>query len=262
MSKKEEEEINLPTKIIKSSIKSPKNLIIISKPKVGKTSLLATLEDCLLLDFEEGSDYVDALKIKIDSVKKLKLVGKKIQDAGNPYKIIAVDTVTALETMCLNFAEDIYADTPMGKNWFLRTEDGKLSKKSGKAQYKQIIGLPNGGGYLFLRQAFTKVIDYIHTLAPLIILSGHVKDILLEKDGVEISSNEIDLTGKLKRMTTSASDAIGYLYRKGEQNILSFKTTDEVACGARPEHLRNKEIVISEIIDEKYITYWDKIYID
>jgi len=257
-----ENELELPTKIIKSSLKSPKNLIIISKPKVGKTSLLAKLDDCLLLDFEEGSDYVDAMKIKVRSIKDLKTIGKKIVEAKHPYSIIAVDTVTALETMCLSFAEEIYAETPMGKNWFLKTEDGKLSKRSGKAQYKQIIGLPNGGGYLFLRQAFTKVIDYIHTLAPMVILSGHVKDILLEKDGAEISSSEIDLTGKLKRMTTSASDAIGYLYRKGEQNILSFKTTDEVACGARPEHLRNKEIIISEIIDSEYITHWDKIYID
>jgi len=41
---------------------------------------------------------------------------------------------------------------------------------------------------------------------------------------------------------------------------LSFKTNEETTCGARPEHLRNEEIVISEMIDGKLVTYWDKVY--
>ena len=52
------------------------------------------------------------------------------------------------------------------------------------------------------------------------------------------------------------------MFRKGNQNSLSFKTSDEVACWARPPHLTNKEIVISEI-DEKtgeLTTFWDSIY--
>ena len=122
--------------------------------------------------------------------------------------------------------------------------------------------MPNGAGYPYLREAFTKVIEYIKTLAPRIILVGHIKDILLDKNGTEFNSLDLDLTGKLKRITTSQSDAIGYLYRKGNQSILSFRTTDEVSCGARPDHLRNKEIVISEMTDEGLITHWDKIYID
>jgi hypothetical protein len=122
--------------------------------------------------------------------------------------------------------------------------------------------MPNGAGYPWLREAFTKIIEYIKTLAPRIILIGHIKDVLLEKNGTDFNSMDLDLTGKLKRITSSQSDAIGYLYRKGDQNILSFKTTDEVSCGARPEHLRNKEIVVSEMTDKGLITYWDKIYID
>ena len=86
---------------------------------------------------------------------------------------------------------------------------------------------------------------------------------MLEKAGNEFNSMDLDLTGKIKRITASNSDAIGYLYRKGKQNIISFKTSDEISCGARPEHLRNKEIVLSEITDDDTIvTNWDKIYID
>ena len=68
---------------------------------------------------------------------------------------------------------------------------------------------------------------------------------------------------KIKRILSSQSDAIGYMYRKsGNQNILSFATKDDVACGARPQHLRNAEIVISEMTDTGLVTHWDKIYID
>jgi hypothetical protein len=74
---------------------------------------------------------------------------------------------------------------------------------------------------------------------------------------------DLDLTGKLKRITTSNSDAIGYLHRKGDKNVLSFRATSDVTCGARPEHLRNQEIVISEIDENgEYKTYWDKVFVD
>ena len=248
-----ETKIELPLSPIKALTKSPKELIIFSKPKVGKTTLLAGLKNCLILDFEDGSDYVEALKIKIKTLEELKQVGKAIKEAGNPYDYIAVDTVTALEEFCIGYAEELYSKSSMGKNWF--TE--------GKPKYGTIINMPQGAGYQWLRQAYNKILDFIRQLAPKVILVGHVKDTMLEKAGNEFNSMDLDLTGKIKRITASNSDAIGYLYRKGKQNIISFKTSDEISCGARPEHLRNKEIVLSEITDDDTIvTNWDKIYID
>lgn len=244
--------ITLPTKKVSAAQQSPKNLIVFSKPKVGKTSLFSHLDNCLILDLESGTDYIDALKIQAKSVEEIKEIGEAIIAQGKPYKYIAVDTITALEEMCVPYAEIIYSRTSMGKYWFTKH----------KAEYGSILNMPNGAGYPYLREAFTKVIEYIKTWASRIILIGHIKDVMLEKAGADFSSMDLDLTGKLKRITSSQSDAIGYLYRKGNQNILSFKTTDEVACGARPEHLRNKEIVISEMTDKGLATYWDKVYID
>jgi hypothetical protein len=248
--------IQLPLTPVKATIKSPKELIIFSKPKVGKTTLLAGLENCLILDFEDGSDYIDAIKLKVDSIDQLREIGKAIKDANYPYKCIAVDTVTALEEFCIGYAELLYSKSSMGKNWF----------SEGKPKYGTIINMPQGAGYQWLRTAYNKTLDYIRTLAPRIILVGHVKDTSLEKQGNDFNSLDLDLTGKIKRITASNSDAIGYLYRKGNQNILSFKTTDEISCGARPEHLRNKEIVLSEIVETEngstVTTHWNKIYID
>lgn len=247
--------IVLPTSKVAPESLSPKNLIIFSKPKTGKTSLLAELPDCLILDLEGGSKYLNAMKVEANSFEEIREVGQAIKEAGNPYKIIAVDTITALEEMVIPYAEALYSRAPMGKNWF--------NPGGGKEKYGSILGLPEGSGYYWTRQAFTKVIDYIKTWAPYVIFVGHVKDTQLEKAGGTFNSLDLDLTGKLKRITTSNSDAIGYLYRKGNKNILSFKTNDDIACGARPAHLSNAEIVISEIDENgEYKTHWDKVFID
>lgn len=261
--KAEKPGIVLPTQKVEATSKSPNNLIIFSKPKVGKTSLLAELDGCLIIDLENGSDFVDALKLKAESVHEIKAIGEEIKKAGLPYKYVAIDTVTALEEICVPFAEQLYSRKPMGKSWFKKNAEGKLTKDSGKAAYGSILNLPNGAGYTYLREAMTKMVEYAKTLAPRIILVGHIKDTMLEKAGGEFTSSDLDLTGKIKRILTSQSDAIGYLYRNKNQNILTFATTDAVACGARPKHLRNAEIVISEINKEGELeTHWDKVYID
>ena len=236
--------IVLPTKKVKANRVNPKRLIIYSKPKTGKTSAFAGLEGNLIIDLENGADYVDAIKVKANNLQELKEIGKAIKEANYPYEYVTIDTVTALEDMVMPLAINLYKQTAMGKNY------------SGDS----ILTLPNGAGYLYIRQAFFQVLDFIDTLAPQIILSGHIKDKQVDDKGEMVMSANIDLTGKIKSLICANADAIGYMYRKGDQTILSFKTNEEVTCGARPEHLRNEEIVISEMKDGKLQTYWDKVY--
>ena len=237
--------IVLPTSKVKAERVNPKRIIIYSKPKTGKTTAYAGLEDNLIIDLENGADYVEALKVKVSSLQELLDTGKAIKAAGNPYKYITIDTVTALEDMIMPLAIKLYRQTSMGKNY-----DGD-----------NVTTLPNGAGYLYIRQAFFQVLDFIDTLAPTIILSGHIKDKVVDDKGEMVMSANIDLTGKIKSLICANADAIGYMYRKGNQTILSFKTNEEVTCGARPEHLRNEEIVISEMIDGVLKTSWDKVFV-
>ena len=236
--------IVLPTKKVKADRVNPKRLIVYSKPKTGKTTAFAGLDDNLIIDLENGADYVEALKVKANNLQELKEVGKAIKEAGHPYKYITIDTVTALEDMVMPLAISLYQKTPMGKNY------------SGDS----ILTLPNGAGYLYIRQAFFQVLDFIDTLAPHIILSGHIKDKQVDDKGEMVMSANIDLTGKIKSLICANADAIGYMFRRGDQTILSFKTNEEVTCGARPEHLRNEEIVISEMVNGELFTHWEKVY--
>jgi hypothetical protein len=238
--------IVLPTKKVGPQRVNPKRLIIYSKPKTGKTSAFAGLEDNLIIDLENGADYVEALKIQVNSLQELLDAGKAIKAAGNPYKYVTIDTVTALEDMVGPLAIKLYRQTSMGKNY-----DGD-----------NVLSLPNGAGYLYLRQAFFQVLDFIDTLAPHIILAGHIKDKQVDDKGEMVLAANIDLTGKIKSLICANADAIGYMFRKGNKTILSFKTSEEVTCGARPEHLRNEEIVVSEMNDKGELEFhWDKIYV-
>jgi hypothetical protein len=239
--------IQLPTQKIAPVRANPKRMVIYSKPKAGKTSALALLDNCLILDFENGSDYVEALKLKVDSLATLKAVGQEIVKAGKPYKYIAVDTVTALEEMCLSYAKTLYMETPMGKNF----------------NGDSVLKLPNGAGYLYLREAFFKILDYIETLVPedgSLILLGHLKDKMLETNGKEVSAVDLDLSGKIKSIVCAKADAIGLLSRKADKVTLNFKTSEEVTCGARPDHLKNQEITLTEMVDNKLVGHWDKVY--
>lgn len=238
--------IVLPTKKVGPQRVNPKRLIIYSKPKTGKTSAFAGLDDNLIIDLENGADYVEALKIQVTSLQELLDAGKAIKAAGNPYKYVTIDTVTALEDMVGPLAIKLYKNTSMGKSY-----DGD-----------NILSLPNGAGYLYLRQAFFQVLDFIDTLAPHIILAGHIKDKQVDDKGEMVLAANIDLTGKIKSLICANADAIGYMFRKGNKTILSFKTSEEVTCGARPEHLRNEEIVVSEMNDKGELEFhWDKIYV-
>ena len=185
--------IILPTSKVKAERQNPKRMIIYSKPKTGKTTAYAGLDDNLILDLESGSDYVEALKIKVNTLQELLDAGKAIKAAGNPYKYVTVDTVTALEDMIQPLAIKLYRQTPMGKNY-----DGD-----------NVTTLPNGAGYLYIRQAFFQVLDFIDTLAPHIILSGHIKDKVVDDKGEMVMSANIDLTGKIKSLICANADAIG-----------------------------------------------------
>lgn len=264
----------LPKNIIESTTGNPKRLVFYSAIKSGKTSALAMLPDTLILDFEDGSDYVSALKMKVigiltpkeeDEITKatrieenkfyLQEIVAALKEEGKPYRRIAVDTTTGLEDMLMPVSAALYRATPMGSKWGL-DKDGKPLAGA------NVLTLPNGAGELYHRSAFEKIIQMLEEVCDELILSGHLKEKITDVSGKEVTSKDIDLRGKLKNIACAKADAVAYLYRKGNQVLLNFNTSEEVTCGARPEHLKNKEIVLTEMIDDKLVAYWDKVYIN
>ena len=242
--------IILPTQKVPASSTNPSFLILYGHPKSGKTSCLAQLDNNLIVDLEGGSTFIEALAVQARSVNDLGEIAQAIRaknsEVGhNFYKHITIDNATRLEEICLPYAATLYRQTPIAKNW----------------KGTDVRTLPNGSGYFYIRQAVRKVIDMFRELCDEFILVGHVKDVQVDQNGEELSEMALDLVGKLSSIICGEADAVGYLYRKGNETHISFKGGDGTIKEARAPHLRGKDIVIATGNEDGTITTdWKQIY--
>jgi len=250
----------LPTGKVKAERVNPKTMVLFSKPKIGKTTALSQLENCLLIDVEDGSQFVDAIKVNvlneakkqnispIAAIKQLIDKLKKANEAKGDfvYKYGVVDTVSALEDHCLLLANKMYRDTPQGRNW----------------QGDDVTTLPNGAGYQHTRKALSMVLDEMAECFDTFIISGHVKDKLVEKEGKEMNERGLNLIGKSASILCSQVDAVGYVYREDNKTIVNFTPSETLIAGSRSEHLKNQKITLIESDDKGNLNVdWSKIFI-
>ena len=241
----------LPKEKNKPKVNNPRFLILYGKPKSGKTTIAAALDNNLIIDLEGGSEYLSALSVQARNINDLGAISNAIKAEINstgkkPYQFITIDNATRLEEMCLDYAKVLYMQTPMGKTY--KGDD--------------IRTLPNGSGYMYLRQAVRKVIDMFRELCDNFILVGHTKDKIINKDGEELSEMALDLVGKLGDIVCGEADAVGYVYRKKNETIISFEGGDNTIREARAPHIRGKKIVIADSDENNNVTvHWDRIYL-
>jgi len=238
----------LPTTKTKVKTENPKNLIIFGLPKAGKTTALAQLPKALIIDLENGTDYVESFCVKAKTYTELFLIAKELKANPGQFDFVIIDTVTALEDIILPLANKLYRETVVGKNW---------------DENESILKVPNGGGYLYQREAMEKVIGWFQEVSPNVILVGHVKDKALNENGTELNVKDLDLTGKVPRILSAKSDAICYVYRDLDTHNLmaNFGDLSSVLCGARMPHLSGKTLLLAEKLEDDTIkTYWENIY--
>ena len=227
-------------------------VIFFGKPKAGKSSAMAALENNLIIDLEDGYKGLSALVVQARNINDFGDICRALQeeiknnDGKYPYKYITIDNATRLEEMCMGYAITLYRQTTMGKNY----------------QGTDIRTLPNGSGYLYIRQAVKKVIDMFRGLCETLILVAHTKDKQINFEGQEVNEMTLDLTGRLGDILCGEADAIGYVYRKKNETIISFEGGENSVREARPIHLRGQKIIIAESDENNNLTFhWDKIFL-
>lgn len=271
--------IVLPTERRKAIDYNPRLMVIYGKPKTGKSSFMASLDNNLIIDLEDGYRALNVMCVQArtaDDMKEIrKLIAIKNHENGDKpfYRFITIDNATRLEEMALSYAAELYRKTSMGKEWGCKIEissDGKskhlIRDAKGnlipdpKADVRQ---LPNGAGYLYLRNALKNMINMFKPLCDTLILVCHVKDKQIKKNDIEMSEMSVDLAGKSGDIICGEADAVGYLYRDGNKTIMSFKGGDNNIKGSRPPHLREQEFVVIDT-DEKgnLHTYPERVFPD
>lgn len=256
---------------------SPDELIIYSKPKMGKTDLVSRIEDCGIIELEKGANYVEGFVHDVSNLEELDKVMTWLEKE-NPYKYIVFDTLTRLEEWCEIEGTLNYMNSVQGKKFNRVTEEhvemglapaNRLGQQFpvGHQCFESVNTLPQGFGYRWSRESYKKWFERMRALSGRKIYLAHIKDKFIEsKQGEQVSGRDIDLTGKLKSISTSFSDTIAYLNRGSDGNTyLSFQAGEAVAEGSRSKHLTGQNILVGEWDKEKKDyskTHWDKVYID
>jgi len=266
------------TKTLKTiSSHSPNEILIYSKPKMGKTDLVSRIEDCGIIELEKGADYVNGYVHDVNNLKELDALLTWLE-TENPYKYIAIDTLTRLEEWCEIEGTLNYMNSTQGKLFNVVTKDhvelglapsSAIGKKFSpdKKGFESVHTLGQGYGYRWSRESFQKWFLRIKALKCRKVFLAHIKDKFIEtKSGEQVSGRDIDLTGKLKSITTSFVDSIAYLHRGTDgHTYLSFQAGELVAEGSRSKHLTGQDILIGEWDKEKKdysSVHWNKIYVD
>jgi hypothetical protein len=254
----------LPTEKVKATRFNPKIIVVYSMPKVGKTTSLRDLDGCLELDGEGGAEMYDMLRVPFSNVFEYdeimealkaqlnaelsKFIAEgmppaeamRLVRAASPYKRLAIDTLDKLEDFCEVTATAKYKASTIGSTF----------------KGESVIELPKGAGYYHLRNELLAKIDTASRLCETLILVCHVRDKIVDKGGIEVTFQDLSLTGKLGSIVCAKSDLIIYLYR--EKGILmgSLTTNTSTVMGAREfPHL-------APLMGKQFPFSWDKILIE
>jgi len=211
----------------KAVSQNPKTMLLYGAPKVGKTTALSQLNDCLIIDTEGGANmiegYVETVNSRQDLIKLLKEAKE-----GHEFKYVALDTIDKIAV------------------W---AEKAVCEEESVSA----VQDLAFGKGFAMVREKVLNTVNILKEIFPHVIIIGHRKWARAVVDSKAIVEPEsLDLTGKLKNMLMADCDAIGYVYRDDEKGklMVSFQANEALEAGSRSPHLRGKEIELT----------WNNIY--
>ena len=206
----------------KAVSENPKVMLLYGAPKVGKTTALSQLEDCLIIDTEGGANMVDGYIMEANNREDLINILKEAKE-GNDYKYVAIDTIDKVAT------------------W---AEHTVCQEESVSA----VQDLAFGKGFGLVREKVLNTVDALKSIFPHVIIIGHRKWARAVVDSKAIVEPEsLDLTGKLKNMLMADCDAIGYVYRDDEKGdlMVSFKSNESLEAGSRSPHLKGKEMKLN-----------------
>ena len=203
----------------KAVSENPKTLLLYGAPKVGKTTALSQLDDCLIIDTEGGANMIEGYVETANNREELIKILQEAQD-GHEYKYVAIDTIDRIAT------------------W---AEQAVCEEESVSA----VQDLAFGKGFGMVREKVLNTVQFLKEIFPHVIIIGHRKWARAIVDSKAIVEPEsLDLTGKLKNMLMADCDAIGYVYRDDEKKKLrvTFKSNEALEAGSRSPHLKGKDI--------------------
>lgn len=270
------EELKLPDELSKVTTTAPRDLVILSIPKMGKGTIMGKFTEqynAVVLDLERGGyDYISARKLStytgqdttrweafLNYVKYRNLL---LENKGK-YEYLLIDGLTDLDDIAEVGATLAYMDTIIGKS-FNRVgglKDG-VKLEFHDSNWKSVLTLPDGNGYQYTRKWFMQQIDFFKQIAPYRIYAAHIKDKYIKDNGKEeVVGSEISLTGQLKTIFASRVTALAKMTADGGDRYLNFDVlNDSIVAGSRAPFLKGKILISTQDKEGMTTTFWENIY--
>lgn len=262
--KEENPDFDLPTELSEPTV-NMESCILYGLPKCGKTTLLAQLPNCLIIDTENGSNKISGLIKKIPEDKGPVSRMKWLEDfadyliaKGRPYDYVALDTLSEVDEWSEWSGTFRYMNSIQGKK-FNRKEDEVTLLKPDDPEYQSVHDIGQGYGYKWSRKDMERIIDkYKNVAKKCVFFVCHVEekfmgggDNRIGKLKEEVAPKQLALTGKVKDILPRKVDAIGYVYNDEGVIKINFTGSEERVGGNRCAHLQGYNGVAD----------WNKIFI-
>lgn len=281
----------------------PRSMIIISAPKSGKTNAMVNVPRLLIGDTDPngGTSYFNCNNVAM--VSGTDVTYNKALDMHIPtelYKTV-IELSKANGMVEYNKAYKTWENSPTEENVTILTKlvdsmpfpvfcvdtltnlttslyaaaladvKKKFPKSTNIQSKTSIKNVDDYSGAQYTRETITRTMQFIEKFAaPFILYTGHIKDTkkVGQKDDDELAITDIDFEGQtIATKITSIASAVGICYRDDDGVWFDFVRSDTNKVSARPAHLSNRKIKISDIDEyedgkliKKGKTYWGDVY--
>ena len=269
----EKEELKLPDEISEVTITAPRDLVILSVPKMGKGTILGKFTEthnALVLDIEKGGyEYIPARKLSSYTSQEtsrweayqnyLKYRNLLLENKGK-YEYLIVDGLTDLDDLAEIGGTMAYMNSIIGKKFNRNADGSKLEFDD--PEWKSVISLPDGNGYQHTRKWFMQQVEFFRQISPYRIYAAHIADKYIKDGGKEeVIGSEIAITGKLKTIFASKVTALAKMTADGYDRYLNFNVlNDSIVAGSRAPYLKGSFLISSQNKEGVTTTFWDSIY--
>ncbi len=262
----ENPDFELPSELSKPTI-NMESCILYGLPKCGKTTLLSTLPNCLIIDTENGTSKIAGLVKKIPSEKGPVARTKWLEEfadfliaKGKPYDYVAIDTLSEVDEWTEWSGTYRYMHSIQGKSFNRVDEikDGTMLPSNHK-DYQSVHDIAQGYGYKWSRKEMLRIVEkYMQVANKCVFFVCHVEekftgggDNRIGKLKEEVAPKQLALTGKIKDILPRKVDAIGYVYNEDGVIKINFTGSEERVGGNRCPHLQG----YNDVAD------WNRIFI-
>jgi len=272
----EKEKVVLPDEISEVTTTSPKDLVVVSIPKMGKGTILGALTrqaNALVLDLEKGGyDYIPARKMSTytndqttiwESFQNFIKFRNALLEQKGKYDYLIIDGLSDLDALSEIGGTLAYMNSIIGKK-FNRVGGVETGRKyeQYEPEWKSVLTLPEGAGYLHTRNWFMQQVEFFRQIAPYRIYAAHITDKYIKDNGKEtVNGVEIALTGQLKRIFASRVTSLAKLVAEDNKRYLNFEVlNDSIVAGSRAPQLKGRILISEQNPEGETITYWENIY--